>query len=103
MVAAKDGVRDTAAVELTRREQIERRHEESGPRRVGDRVREEHVTVRNLAEARLREKARQQRIAEARIPARRYGHNSGPGESDEHRWHGDRQAGERTRGGDVEE
>src|SRR5882762_6504565 len=64
VTATEEGVTDAAAVELARGEEVERRDEEAGPRRVGHRVGENHEPVRNRAEAELNEQARQERVAE---------------------------------------
>src|SRR5438093_1526743 len=42
VMAPEEGVTDAATVELARGEEVQRRHEEPGPRRVGHRVGEDH-------------------------------------------------------------
>jgi competence protein ComEC len=97
---ARDGVDRVAAVELTHREQVERRHEHAHPARA-DEVVDAHGSLANPRSQHLQD----QRCAEA--PAlsleteRRRG--LGDGEADEQRGERDDEARDGTRRGDVEQ
>src|SRR5213080_1008022 len=100
--AAEHGVEHVAAVELTRRKQVQRRDEETHPAGEGDGV--QHHGVRVRTEDEPRQQRGQQRVAQLDgVAARRRGEHRRQPEADGGRGHRDHEARPRAGGADVEQ